>query len=192
MRPFAYPGRVMGWLHDLLIPSNAVLPRVLDFREDLNNSLTQVLRVDTEGVAVGEEWGDEGPIVIIDLGSGHLLWLCGQWMFDRAIVDEVIWGGIESSLATRWPRRFSIARAPLSGLVFRIRSSDDVVVSASELVSNDTLYYFGDSRILEGGLPDIRASLAAEFRRATGHARLDTKVTVIRPWRVGSAGSCSK
>ncbi len=172
LKPFAYPGHLRGFLHDLLVPKNAALPCVRDFRKDYDGSLTEVLQVEAEGLAIGEEWGDEGPILIIDLGFGELLWLSGQWLYDQSIVDRPIWERLESSPAGCWPRRFSLERAPRSGLVFGVWGTGDATESPIAWIKNSDLYYFGDSRILKGGIRTVEHDLKNEFQRLARHLDL--------------------
>jgi len=87
-----------------------------DFREQT----VEVLRVEVERYAVGEECNDEGPICYFELAEKELLLLWGQWLLDPDVVTSQWLDTDELWERKAWFKHFELVRTPASGLVLAL------------------------------------------------------------------------
>jgi hypothetical protein len=112
-----------------------------------------------ERLAVGEQKGDEGPLLFCDVGDNKILCLIGQWLYDPHVtVDET-----DMDIERAWFRSFVLARAPSTGIVFELRSLIPDLIQPEHLIAANAIppliHLLGQSFVIEGVLDTIEESL---------------------------------
>jgi len=97
---------------------------------DFRGATVEVLKVEVERYAIGEETMDEGPIYWFELGSNQLLVLWGQWLCDPHVVATELLDLDELWERSIWFKHFELVRAPASGLVFSLTGIGRETVSS--------------------------------------------------------------
>lgn len=99
-------------------------------RAPIDSATVEVLTVDVERFAVGEESGDEGPILFLEVEQGQLLVLWGQWLYDPHVVTTWLLDVDELWEQNAWFKRFELVRARSSRVVLSLRSMGRDTVSS--------------------------------------------------------------
>ena len=103
-------------------------------RPPMDSATVEVLTVEVERFAVGEESGDEGPILFLELEQNQLLVLWGQWLYDPHVVTTWLLDVDELWERKAWFKRFELVRSPSSGVVLSLRSMGRDTVSSAGTV----------------------------------------------------------
>jgi hypothetical protein len=134
----------------IILPDKAIAEGRQHLEADYRGETAEVMVVEVERYAIGEEASDEGPIYFFELGQNQLLLLWGQWLCDPHVVTsealdiEKLWERKE------WFRRFEFVRAPASGLVLSIKAIGTETVPCERTVECDQGLPPEPSKIMEG------------------------------------------
>lgn len=126
---------------------------------DLELGELEELAVQAEGILVGEEKNDEGPILFIACDPQTVLLLFGQWLFDPYVVPKTL--PPNACFAS-----FVLLRAPLSGIAIRLEPQGDATVAAERVVPAKALWPLAqlegsvETHLFRGSLNTLESSLA--------------------------------
>ncbi|MBM3884049.1 MAG: hypothetical protein FJ387_30815 [Verrucomicrobia bacterium] len=158
-----------GWLsrigQRLLSRLGSNYPGPTDFATDLDNGIIEEHKIQTISFVQAEEWNDEGPIYFFQLPAAKILLLAGQWLFDSSVVDERLFGVIETYEGLKWPRIWTVVRAPQSGFVFAVTQETDELVERCRVVEWGNLPALGMSLVFEGSLDSVEADCKTAYGR---------------------------
>lgn len=137
----------------------------------------EILQVECErAVALEGEHSSVDPALLVEIGGGKLLFLCGQWAWDPATYgagddassseDTQAWNRLFPP--HEFPaRRFTLTRLPLTGQVLGIRIEGPTLLPERSLQVELAARRPRRSDVVTGSLGDVEGALAALPREAS-------------------------
>src|SRR6266545_1363029 len=119
---------------------------------DCREGTAEVLTLEVERYASGQETNDEGPICFFELGQNQLLVLWGQWLCDPHVVTTASLDIDELWERNAWFKHFRLVRAPASGIVLSLQPSGRETVSSVGTVGAGRRLPAQPSEVFQGSL----------------------------------------
>mgnify|MGYP003580405917 CR=1 FL=1 len=115
----------------------------------------EVLTVEVNRFAVGQECNDEGPILFFELTQNELLVLWGQWLYDPHVVTTELpdIGGLWERNA--WFKQFELVRSSSSGVVLSLKSIGYETVNSVGTISAGQRLPAQPSGVFQGTLDTL-------------------------------------
>lgn len=127
---------------------------------DCRDGVVEVLAVEVERYAIGDECDDEGPIYFFELGHNQLLVLWGQWLCDPHVVTSDTLDVDQLWERNAWFKHFELVRSPSSGVVLSLKSIGRETVTSVGTVGAGQRLPAKPSEVFQGSLDALLSKSA--------------------------------